>query len=347
MRVVSLFTFDSVGGDAFQARVLAKHINAILVNSVAIRGGETGAVPIYSKSYGEIYYPVNSIFAALERLKPDIVLVHTVTPDIIDEIHEIVKRYIVAYRVGINFEESYLIPEIRSYLVPFLNFMDKVDCLICPSEHVKRNLNTLGYRNTVVIPTAVNPDHYVKCFPIGKNILMAGRIGVVKNHLIPVLSMKKIQSEVPDAKMFIFGDGALKDYLTEVKDLLNLSPVVELPGFQDLKRTLPLIRVFLQPSLSENMAITVIEALASGVPVVASNIPGHRVGKSIIYVDHDDVDGFAEQTIRLLVDDTFWYKKHKEALMDAAPYHVQTVKRRYEELFETLLKLKKFKELSR
>jgi glycosyltransferase involved in cell wall biosynthesis len=88
----------------------------------------------------------------------------------------------------------------------------------------------------------------------------------------------------PQARLWLIGDGPDREELFELILDLGLRDAVFMPGaFDDVQDVLAAADVFVLPSYEEGMSLSLLEAMARGVPVVASDIPGNR-----LLVDHQD-----------------------------------------------------------
>ena len=105
-----------------------------------------------------------------------------------------------------------------------------------------------------------------------------------------LLAMKIILTKFPEAKLEIIGDGTLLNELQELSKKLGISNSVIFFGkFTDVKPFYNRMDVFVLPSLYEGFGIVLLEAMASGVPVIASNVDG------IKEVIQDDINGILVQ----------------------------------------------------
>jgi len=122
-------------------------------------------------------------------------------------------------------------------------------------------------------PTPYIPRGEQKVF----NILSVGRLEKVKGHKYLIDAFIGIKKEIPNAKLTIVGDGLLaEDLKSKIKELSldgDIYLVGEVPH-SDLPKYYAYADVFVMPSISEGFGIAVIEAMASGVPVVASRVGG-------------------------------------------------------------------------
>lgn len=111
-------------------------------------------------------------------------------------------------------------------------------------------------------------------------VLCVGNIEVVKNHLTAVRALAKLKDELPHH--LIIAGGTDKPIAREVEreiENLGLKDRVHLVGFVELGQVVGLLRTaeaLLHPSTSEALSFAVLEAMACGCPVIASDIPGIR-----------------------------------------------------------------------
>ncbi len=102
-----------------------------------------------------------------------------------------------------------------------------------------------------------------------------GRLSQVKGHSYLIEAMPSILKERPDCRLVIAGDGPLNKDLEFLIKKLNLAGNVKLPGYVgEIEPFLAMIDLFAMPSLSEGLPISLLEAVASGKPVLASAVGG-------------------------------------------------------------------------
>jgi glycosyltransferase involved in cell wall biosynthesis len=120
----------------------------------------------------------------------------------------------------------------------------------------------------------------VPVLPVGghhkpRTIGAAGRLVPIKgyDHLIAALDL--VRRKVPDVRLEIAGTGPSLDDLKRQVASLGLGSNVHFLGWvDDLPAAMKNWAVFAQPSMEEALGITVLEAMASGLPVVASAVGG-------------------------------------------------------------------------
>jgi glycogen synthase len=89
-------------------------------------------------------------------------------------------------------------------------------------------------------------------------------------------AMSLVARARPRAKLVLLGDGPLKHDLTATVERLGLGSVVRFPGWRnDATQLLPAMDLFVLSSLSEGISLALLEAMAAGVPVVATKVGGN------------------------------------------------------------------------
>ncbi len=115
---------------------------------------------------------------------------------------------------------------------------------------------------------------------IDKKSLVIGLIGRLedqKGHTFFIKALPKIVTEHPNVQVLFVGDGNLKDSLLEQTKRNGTEGYISFLGFRkDLPELLSIIDVLVLPSLFEGMPLTLIEAAAMGVPVVATSVDGSK-----------------------------------------------------------------------
>jgi L-malate glycosyltransferase len=141
----------------------------------------------------------------------------------------------------------------------------------------------------------------------GAQIVQIGRYTSVKNQLSTVHAFTRVLDRVPDARLLLCGVIEDPAYYAAVGDLvakLGLSERVTLQGPRsDVADLLFSSSVFAMPSRSEGHSIAFLEALASGVPVVASTIRPFSFAENFPGVhlcDPDDTQSYADALVRAL-----------------------------------------------
>jgi len=167
------------------------------------------------------------------------------------------------------------------------------------------------FRPRNVKPLALLPQHWRK----QDDMLIVGTVGrltPVKDHASLLHAAAILRREHPDLgrrlRLLLVGDGPLRGELEAQVAARGLEEVVWLAGDrQDVPDLLQLMDVFALPSLGEGISNTVLEAMASGLPVVATAVGGNlelvRDGENGALVPSADPAALSGAIARVLVDE--------------------------------------------
>jgi glycosyltransferase involved in cell wall biosynthesis len=152
-------------------------------------------------------------------------------------------------------------------------------------------------------------------------IVHFGRIRRYKSIDVVIRAFARIRAELPKARLLIIGGGPEVDDLVDLVNKMGLRESVEFLGIletEELVRVLNQAHLFLNASPKEGWGLTVVEANACGVPVVASNRPGLRDsvkdGETGYLVEYGDDRAFAEKSLELLGDERKWHQMSVSAI---------------------------------
>jgi len=138
-------------------------------------------------------------------------------------------------------------------------------------------------------------------------ILHVGRLIEQKNHLGLLSVFQQFLQQVPTAKLLLVGKGPLEQMIEKSINQRGLSHAVRLLGARDdVPSLMSKCDIFLFPSIHEGFPMVVLEATASGLPVIGSRIPGLteavRDGETGILKEVGDIEGMAASAIALIKD---------------------------------------------
>ncbi|MCX5656819.1 MAG: glycosyltransferase family 4 protein [Candidatus Omnitrophica bacterium] len=141
-----------------------------------------------------------------------------------------------------------------------------------------------------------------------KLIVSISRLSFIKGHIYLVRAMEIVCKAYPSAGCLIVGDGEAKALLEkETRRLKLVGKIKFLSSVEDTGEILSAVDVFVLPTLQEGLGLSILEAMARGIPVVATNVGGIpeiiESGKSGILFPPKDMDTLAEAICRVLGDD--------------------------------------------
>jgi glycosyltransferase involved in cell wall biosynthesis len=121
----------------------------------------------------------------------------------------------------------------------------------------------------------------------GPVVGIIARLSEVKGHVYLIQAMKEVLRRFPDTQLLIVGQGKIKDDLIVLVKKLGIDDkVFFVPNIIDTAAALSIMDLFVLPSLHEGLGLSLMEAMAAGLPCIASNVGGI---KSLI---QDQVTGF-------------------------------------------------------
>lgn len=167
----------------------------------------------------------------------------------------------------------------------------------------------LGARNVVAIPNALPFAMPAEPAPRTSKVALAvGRLTYAKGFDVLLRAWKIIAREHPDWRLDIVGDGELRDALLHLRDQLDLSESVRLlPARRDLPALYRGASLFCLSSRYEGFGLVLIEAMAHGLPVVATDCetgPREILGPAAhgTLVPVDDADALAHAICRTIAN---------------------------------------------
>ena len=129
-----------------------------------------------------------------------------------------------------------------------------------------------------------NRDEIRKMLGFEKDHFIIGTVAnfrKVKNHICLLRAVSIIRNEYPNLKLLFVGTGFKNDLensevsIKETIQKLRMSNIVVMPGYQeDIPLILSALDLFCLPSLSEGLPVSLLEAMAAGIPVIGSNVNG-------------------------------------------------------------------------
>lgn len=147
---------------------------------------------------------------------------------------------------------------------------------------------------------------------IVRTLFCATRLAPEKGLTFIILAMSLLRKKGYDVELRLGGGGPSRGGLQELATRLGLSDRVHFLGFlteDEIVRELDSSDLFVLPSLVEGIPVCAMEAMAVGVPVIATNIAGTseliQDGKTGLLVRPSDPEALAEAVVRMIGDHPF------------------------------------------
>ena len=107
------------------------------------------------------------------------------------------------------------------------------------------------------------------------NLIHVGRLTAEKNHINMLRAVKSLHDKYPNIVLHMYGDGDLFENIHTFVDENDMANYAIMHGStDDVYSHLHDADIFILPSTTEGIPMTIIEAMGTGLPVVASNVGG-------------------------------------------------------------------------
>ena len=192
-----------------------------------------------------------------------------------------------------------------------------------------------------VIYNSVDPINSTK-HSAGKRIIAVGRLVPQKGYQYLIAAMPAILAHHPDATLQIIGDGTLRTQMEGHIAALKIDHTVTMLGIRaDVPELLANSDLFVFPSLWEGLGVVVLEALASSLPVIASNIAVIREiiddGIHGILVQPQNSEALAQAVIKVLNNPEYRQQLgHAGQQRIAERFDINVTVRQWEQLYLTI-----------
>ena len=177
--------------------------------------------------------------------------------------------------------------------------------------------------------------------PDGKIILMSvGELTKRKNHMVVIDALARLKEY--DILYVICGDGPLKAQLRAKAEELGVRDRVKLLGFRkDIAELHKAADIFVFPSLQEGLPVAVMEAMASGLPIVASKIRGNEDlisnNQGGYLVNPTDSEQVAKAIEKMIQNTKKREKMEERNLEIITKYGQETVLQKMDEFFDEIV----------
>lgn len=170
-----------------------------------------------------------------------------------------------------------------------------------------------------------------------------GNLRAWKGHEVLLEAAVRVRRAIPDARFVLVGHGPLEEDVRRRARELGLDGAVVFAGARDdAPRVAGAFDLFALPSLSEGLAIALIEAMALGRPAVVTRVGGLMEvvehGREALVVDPGDPEALADAIVTLLEDADLRGRLGEAGRRRAAEFDIRNAVRRHEEVYAELLR---------
>ena len=170
-------------------------------------------------------------------------------------------------------------------------------------------------------------------------ILQVGELNKNKNQILAIKVMKELTKTNKKIKLLLAGKGKLEQFYKDKIKEYNLQNNVYVLGYrQDVPKLMKVSNVLLSLSYREGLPVNVIEAMASGLPIIATNCRGNRDlvvnEKNGYIINNNDVKKLKEKIIFLQKNEATnsYFKTQTQRLVEN--YALDKIEERFKEIYE-------------
>lgn len=327
MRIVQAcpYAWDAAGGVQVHVRRLTEHLRSrgheVLVVAPAEGSvGDDGLVvsgrPLrvrYQGTVAPICFSAASsrrIRSALVSFRPDVVHAHEPLAPSTAMLATLSTRAPVVATFHAHAERSLLLTAAAPLLRPVWR---RLRIRVAVSDAAAWFVRSRFGDGLRVVPNGCDVDAFAHAkpaegLPEGRRLLWVARLDPQKGFGVAVRAFDRVAARFPRARLVVIGDGRdrgavelLRPDVRSRVDLIGTVPHHMLPGYHAVAE------LFLAPALGqESFGMVLVEAMAAGLPVVASAIAGYREvvrdGSEGLLVPPGDPDALAGALERVLAD---------------------------------------------
>ena len=329
--------FPAVGGTENQARLLCESLIQkgvdVQVLTRHVRGlpveESVGAVPVYrsirvinrGKLFGISYFLSCLYFLLRHHGKYDIIHCHILSG--FHSLAAVLMKCVCGKKVIIKVSSTGFLSnfiELKSSLFGsfMLRFLRHADRLVVLCSQAFAEASAQGFADTkiAVIPNGVDAVRFKPRQSQGvqrKRIVYVGSLAAAKGVDILLDALYSLRQEQPEIALEIFGSGPAENQLKEKSATLGLADAVRFYGtVADIEQQLDTSCIVVQPSLSEGMSNVILEAMAAGLPVVATRTGAapDMIQDAVngLLVDVGSAEQIHNAIVRLLADEDFAHR---------------------------------------
>lgn len=199
--------------------------------------------------------------------------------------------------------------EVQKYIV---NCAEMADGIVFQTENAKAfyEANCKKLPLNSIIPNAVSAEIAERVWHRKEKVIVGiGRLSAQKNFTLLVRSFAAVVKRLPDYKLIIYGEGPKLNELQDLVEKLDLRGKVSFPGYvKDVNQFVQRAAVFVMSSNYEGMPNALIEAMAMGVPCVATDCDGGGAAFLIknningFLIPKNDAEAMSEAICKIIED---------------------------------------------
>ena len=295
---------------------------------------------------------------ALAEFRPDVVHVHEPLAPSTSMLGVVYAPAPIVATFHAYIEDETVPGQLYTAVAPLLRpVWNRIDFRIAVSQAARWTVGSrMGDQPCAIIPNGADVDHFAGAapapLPAGRKLLFVGRLEPRKGFRYAVRAFSELADGFPDVQLVVVGDGPQRTLLRKLEPrtrerihMLGAVTQAALPTFHAASN------IFLAPATGrESFGIVLVEAMAAGLPVVASNLPGYsevvRSGREALLVPPRNSGALARATASLLDDPTLAARLGQAGRVRARAFSWQRVAASVERVYEEALRASRARRMS-
>lgn len=163
-----------------------------------------------------------------------------------------------------------------------------------------------------------------------------------KNHQLLIRALASIKEQVPHARLLLAGKGPMLSACQGLAEQLGVGAMVHFLGYRsDIERLLPMCDVAVASSLREGLPVNIMEAMASGLPIIATQNRGHSElvveGENGYVLSANQVTAFAGRLLELSRSNTLRLQMGEKSAEMVKKYSLAQVALELNDIYKPLM----------
>ena len=339
----------TINRDKFDISVLCLRTLGEFVPAIEKMGIEVQLLP--QKENATDYLSFLKVARILKEKRPDVIHTHNTQPFIDGTI----AAMLAGVKTVVHTDHARSFPDKRRYMFAEWLISHYAYKIVGVSEHTANNLisyEKISKDKLVVIPNGIDGAQFQSPFDpeskkrelgisnTGPIIGLGVRLSEQKGITYLLQAMPALVAEFPSIILLIAGSGPLEETLKSEAEQLGVNNNVHFLGPRlDLNEIIRLFDVYVLPSLWEGLPMVLLEAMAAGLPIVATDVGGVATavhdGQNGLLVTARNPDLLASSLIRLLRNESWRrdYGSFGRRIFDGQ-FSARIMTEKYERLYE-------------
>lgn len=210
--------------------------------------------------------------------------------------------------------------------------------IIFQTERVKKQFSKKIQKNSVVIPNPISIQTEASDYK-EKKIVSVGRLTKQKNQKMLLDAFASVVKKYPEYQLYIYGEGVLRQELTDRASDLGILQKVNLPGnFLNLHERISNAELFVLSSDYEGLSNALLEAMMMGLPCISTDCAGSdeyiRNGENGLLIPVGDTKALEEAMLLLIERDDLRQAYGLAAKHSSNQFCAQTVLKLWHDIIE-------------